>query len=74
MVRLLVVFVLLGVAIYLLVAAAQRRGSGRAWRRRPVAPDDDPTFLRDLDERLWRDRRRDRPDDPPGDQDQSGAA
>ena len=36
-------------------------GPGRARRPRPVAPDDDPEFLRSLDDRL----RRSDSDDPP---------
>ena len=36
-------------------------GSGRSPRTRPVAPDDDPEFLRGLDEQL----RRPKPEDPP---------
>ena len=36
-------------------------GSGRAGRSRPVAPDDDPEFLRSLDDRI----RRPGPEDPP---------
>lgn len=35
--------------------------SGSRWRRRgPVAPDDDPRFLRQLDEEAWRQRMRQR--------------
>ena len=51
---------LLGTAIYFVVQAVQQ-GRGprvRAPRlpqrlRRPVAPDDDPRFLRELDEQVW---------------------
>jgi hypothetical protein len=56
---------LLGVAIYLLVRLAQRAGEAvppaarRPRRRRgPVAPDDDPRFLRELDEQVWREQRK----------------
>jgi hypothetical protein len=54
---------LLGAAIYLLVRAVQNgRGtvpSPRLPRRfgRPAAPDDDPRFLRELDEQVWREKR-----------------
>lgn len=56
------VLVILGVVIYLLVRLFQNRGdSGRGGggtRRpsRPSAPDDDPGFLRDLDDQLWQER------------------
>jgi len=63
--KVLVLVVLLGLAIYLVVRTVQGRGGTpppkRAPRRpppRPVAPDDDPDFLRDLD------RKRKHPDDP----------
>lgn len=87
--RLLLVLAVLAVTIYLVVSLAQRRGRGPSWRRprRSVGPDDDPTFLRDLDDQLWRDRHRrddggldplsgrdDQPDGPPDDRDQPGAA
>jgi hypothetical protein len=54
---------LLGAAIYLLVRVVQNgRGSlpsPRLPRRfgRPAAPDDDPRFLRELDEQVWREKR-----------------
>ena len=51
---------LLGTAIYFVVQAVQHgdRPRVRAPRlperlRRPVAPDDDPRFLRELDEQVW---------------------
>jgi hypothetical protein len=55
---------LIGVAIYLLVRLAQRAGdavppAARLRRRRgPTAPDDDPRFLRELDEQVWREQRK----------------
>ena len=61
----------LNVAIYLLIRLVQRRGDGGGGRgvgRRPVAPDDDPTFLRDLDTQLWEQQQRERrqeQDEPP---------
>ncbi len=68
MLKVLIVVALLGLAIYLVVRALQRSGgSGQTSRRqtppsspprRPVAPDDDLDFLRDLD------RKRRHPDDP----------
>ena len=36
---------------------SERRGPGRR-RRGPVAPDDDPTFLRQLDAEAWSERMR----------------
>jgi hypothetical protein len=72
MARLLVVVVLLGIVIYLAIRMIQRRGEGGSGRRlggRPVAPDDDPKFLRDLDTQLWeqqqRERQHEEQDDPP---------
>jgi hypothetical protein len=64
--KVLVLVALLALAIYLVVRTVQRGGSppqrgGGAQRRpptRPVAPDDDADFLRDLD------RKRKHPDDP----------
>jgi len=69
--RLLLALVLLGIVIYLTIRMIQRRGDGGGGRglgRRPVAPDDDPTFLRDLDTQLWeqqQERQREQQDDPP---------
>lgn len=70
--RLLLTVVLLGAAIYFTIRLLQRRGDGgqgRQVRRSPVAPDDDPTFLRDLDTQLWEQQRREhragQQDDPP---------
>jgi len=69
-VKFLLVLIVLGVTIYLLVRVIQRRGISsirgrgtapgpREWRR-PVAPDDDPEFLRDLERK--RRRRQDETD------------
>ena len=69
MARVLLFVVLLGVLIYLVIRFFQRPGGGGGGRfgRRPVAPDDDPRFLRDLDDQLWEEQRRQRdaPEDPP---------
>jgi hypothetical protein len=62
--KVLVLVALLALAIYLVVRAAQGREAvqpRKPQRRppaRPVAPDDDPDFLRDLD------RKRKHPNDP----------
>ena len=67
MLKVLVLIALLALAIYLVVRTTQRGGAPRRsgprrpLRRpptRPVAPDDDLDFLRDLD------RKRKHPDDP----------
>ena len=71
MFKALVVVALFALAVYLLVRVIQRRGitdqkrpgpgpgrSGRGAPRRPIAPDDDLDFLRDLD------RKRKHPNDP----------
>ena len=34
--------------------------AGRRLGHRPVAPDDDPTFLRDLDTQLWEQQQHER--------------
>jgi len=64
MLKALAALALLGAAIYLLVRTFQHgRGTDlptpRLPRRlgRPVAPDDDPRFLRELDEQVWREKR-----------------
>jgi hypothetical protein len=61
-VKLLLVVVILAVAIYFTVRVIQRRGllPPRRPEQRPLGPDDDPDFLRDLD----RKRRRPKPEDP----------
>ena len=66
MLKFLLVVILLAVAIYLVIRAAQRAGMTAPPRPRPkrpqpprvVGPDDDPDFLRDLD------RKRKHPEDP----------
>jgi hypothetical protein len=64
--KVLLVVVLFAVATYYLIRVIERRGVSRPLRRRPqprverrpVAPDDDEDFLRDLD------RKRRHPEDP----------
>jgi hypothetical protein len=66
--RVLLFIVILGIVLYLTIRMIQRRGDGGGggtFGRRPVAPDDDPTFLRDLDSQLWEQQRREQQDDPP---------
>ena len=66
MLKVLLVVVLFAVATYYLIRVIERRGVARPVRRpqtrpqqrRPVAPDDDEEFLRDLDQR------RRHPEDP----------
>ena len=67
MLKVLVLVALFALAVYLLVRMVQRGGGGLPASRpkapptpprRPVAPDDDLDFLRDLD------RKRKHPDDP----------
>lgn len=66
MLKVLLVVVLFAVATYLLIRVIERRGVARPVRRRteprqqrrPVAPDDDEDFLRDLE------RKRRHPEDP----------
>lgn len=57
-----IVVLILGAVIYAVVRLVQGPGPGRTPARpsRPVAPDDDPDFLRDLDR-----RRRQRDDSDP---------
>ncbi len=67
MLKFLLVVILVAVMIYLTVRVIQRRGIAPPPRRpapppRPMGPDDDPDFLRDLD----RKRRRKHPEDPEG--------
>ena len=65
MLRVLPTLLVLALLIYLVVRIIQRRGDGgQTHRHRPVAPDDDPNFLRELDSQLW-DRRRGGNDEPP---------
>ena len=67
MLRVLLFVVVLGVLIYLAVRLLQRPGGsgGGRTRGKPLAPDDDPNFLRGLDDQLWQERRsqRDGPDE-----------
>ena len=66
MLKVLLVVALFAVATYYLIRVIERRGVARPVRRRteprpparPVAPDDDEDFLRDLDQR------RKHPEDP----------
>lgn len=66
MLKVLLVVLLFAVLTYALIRVIERRGVARPVRRRteprpparPVAPDDDEDFLRDLD------RRRRHPEDP----------
>ena len=65
MLKVLLVVVLFAAATYCLIRVIERRGVARPVRRsrprpqpRPVAPDDDEEFLRDLD------RKRLNPEDP----------
>ena len=65
MLKLLLVVILVAVVVYLTTRAIQRRGIApapsrrpSARERRPIAPDDDADFLRDLD------RKRRHPEDP----------
>ena len=63
MLKFLLVVILIAVMVYLTVRVIQRRGilppSHHTPPPRPLGPDDDPDFLRKLDERV---KRR---DDPP---------
>jgi hypothetical protein len=63
--KFLLVVILIAIAVYLTTRAIQRRGITPAPHRRqppprPMGPDDDPDFLRDLD------RKRRHPEDPDG--------
>ncbi|MFC4783112.1 hypothetical protein ACT8ZV_01460 [Nocardioides sp. MAHUQ-72] len=63
MLKFLLVVILVAVAVYLIVRAIQRRGvlprhQPPSRPSRPLGPDDDPDFLRDLD------RKRKHPKDP----------
>lgn len=55
MLKLLVLVVAICVVVYLVVRVIGRRGVASA---RPSSPDDDPNFLRDLDQRRWEERHR----------------
>lgn len=69
MLKVLLALVVLGAVIYLVLRLVGRggHGGGAGPARGPVAPDDDPSFLRDLDTQLWEQQRREReqPHDPP---------
>ena len=65
MLKFLLVVILVAVIVYLTARAIERRGIAPAPRRsqpppRPLGPDDDADFLRDLD----RKRKRKDPEDP----------
>lgn len=66
MLKFLLVVILVAVMVYLTVRAIQRRGIAPPPRRpappRPMGPDDDPDFLRNLD----RERKRKHPEEPEG--------
>lgn len=52
MLKVALVVAVLALALYLGIRLLQTRGNddpGRTATRRPIAPDDDPEFLRDLD-------------------------
>ena len=61
--KFLLIVILLAAAIYFTVRVIQRRGilPPRRPEQRPLGPDDDPDFLRDLDRKR---RRRPKPEDP----------
>lgn len=67
MLKFLLVVILVAVVVYLTARAIERRGVAPAPRKprppqRPLAPDDDADFLRDLDRK--RKRKRKDPEDP----------
>ena len=56
--RVILTLLVLGLAIYLIVRLVQGKGGdNKPQRRPPVAPDDDPGFLRGLDDQLWREKK-----------------
>ena len=57
--RVILTLLVLGVAIYFIVRLVQGNDGEKKPRRPPVAPDDDPGFLRDLDDQLWREKKDD---------------
>ena len=64
MLKALLFVVALGAVVFLVISMIQRRGGGgggQLRKRGPVAPDDDPQFLRGLDDQLWQEKRRQRP-------------
>ena len=73
MLKVLALLAVVFAVVYLVVTLVQRRpggGSGAPRRRPPAvppqAPDDDPSFLRDLDDRLWREKQARGPDENEG--------
>jgi hypothetical protein len=66
MLRAVLVIIVFAAVVYALVWVIQNRGSGgsRPAPRRPVAPDDDPEFLRHLDRKRRRDPRNQHPGKP----------
>ncbi len=65
MLRVLPALLVLALLIYLVIRFAMRRGEGGGGGRgglprRPLAPDDDPTFLRDLDSKVWEQQQEER--------------
>jgi hypothetical protein len=61
--KFLLLVIILAAAIYFTTRVIQRRGilPARRPEQRPMGPDDDPDFLRDLDRKR---RRRPKPEDP----------
>jgi hypothetical protein len=57
--RVILTLLILGLAIYLIVRLVQGTDGEKKPPRPPVAPDDDPGFLRDLDDQLWREKKDD---------------
>ena len=54
---------ILGGGLWWLFGRTRRPGGSRWGRRAPVAPDDDPRFLRKLDDDVWSERMRRRRED-----------
>lgn len=55
----------LGIVLWFLFGRPQAARPATAPAARPTAPDDDPRFLHDLDERRWRERAAERRAHPP---------
>lgn len=71
MLRALPVLLVIALVVYLVIRFAQRRagGGGGTPPRGPIAPDDDPSFLRDLDAQLWQQQQEHRArEEPNGEQ------
>jgi len=49
---------IVGGVLWFLFGRSPRSGGGRWRRRAPMAPDDDPRFLRQLDDDVWSERMR----------------